>query len=355
MLRSTATTQAGFQADSIRASLTMIDDPMLFLEGPAHRELRTATARFFTPKAVASYEDMIAAYAEELIEDLRAAGSADLSDLSMRLSVRVAAEVVGLTNSPTAGLARRLDAFFSLEPINPRTRLRPSSLKALAVAQLHTARFFIQDVLPAIRARRRQPQDDLISHLISREYSNLAILTECITFAAAGMVTTREFICAAAWHLLEDPELHATYTGGDQAARTRLLHEILRVEPVVGTLHRRTTAPLSITLEGYSVTIPAGDLVEVDIHASNDDPTCVAAPADVVWPDRARTSGVKPYGLSFGDGIHMCPGAFIAIEETDIFLTRLLSLEQLQLVQEPELGRNEVVQGYEIRDLRVMV
>lgn len=54
--------------------------------------------------------------------------------------------------------------------------------------------FFLLDVRPAIAARRREPREDLISHLISRGYSDMNILTECITYGAAGMVTTREFI-----------------------------------------------------------------------------------------------------------------------------------------------------------------
>lgn len=58
--------------------------------------------------------------------------------------------------------------------------------------------FYFNDVRPTIRARLESPQDDIISHLIELDLSDKAIMMECMTYAAAGMVTTREFIVIAA-------------------------------------------------------------------------------------------------------------------------------------------------------------
>ena len=95
-------------------------------------------------------------------------------------------------------------------------------------------RFFYRDVKPAIRARRKVPQNgprgDVIGHLIDKGYKDFEILTECVTYAAAGMVTTREFIVMAAWHLLEDDTLKTHYLEADKAGRQRVLEEILRLE-----------------------------------------------------------------------------------------------------------------------------
>ena len=113
-----------------------------------------------------------------------------------------------------------------------------------------TAHFYGADVKPAIRARRRDRQEDIISQLIELGFSDLEILTECITYAAAGMATTRELMVAAAWHLIDDADLLGRYRGGDVTARRRLLEELLRVEPVVGYLRRRTTTPYAVEGEG---------------------------------------------------------------------------------------------------------
>jgi cytochrome P450 len=59
---------------------------------------------------------------------------------------------------------------------------------------------------------------------------------------------------------------------------------------------------------------------------------------------------VSPPVLSFGDGNHRCPGAYIAIQESDIFLHRLLSMPNLRMKKEPTVTWNVVTQGYELRD-----
>ena len=57
--------------------------------------------------------------------------------------------------------------------------------------------------------------------------------------------------------------------------------------------------------------------------------------------------------LAFGDGHHRCPGAFLAIRESDAFLRRLLIWNDVEIVTPPTVGSNETVKGYELRGLRV--
>jgi hypothetical protein len=63
---------------------------------------------------------------------------------------------------------------------------------------------------------------------------------------------------------------------------------------------------------------------------------------------------VQPPVLSFGDGAHRCPGAFIAIQESDVFLHRLLRLS-LRLPRPPQLSFNETLNSYELRDFVIEV
>ena len=315
-----------------------------------HHEQRTKTARFFTPATTDKhYRAFMNAYADELIAELVAHGRADVSELSMRLAVQVAARVVGLTDSRVPGMAGRINAFFEQR----RTQRRAGRLLEELLGQWRTAKFFFLDVQSAIAARRRAPKEDLITHLIEEGYGNAEILTECVTFAAAGMVTTREFIGVAAWHFLEHPELKMRYLNAPQGERYTLLHELLRLEPVVGHLLRRAQEDIEVQSEGQDVTIPAGDLIDVHLYSVNADETAVGDAPLTLCPERERSAGVQPYVMSFGDGHHRCPGAFIAIQETDIFLTRLLALEGLVLERAPELSWNHVVNGYELREFWV--
>ncbi|HEX7021485.1 MAG TPA: cytochrome P450, partial [Trueperaceae bacterium] len=206
---------------------------------------------------------------------------------------------------------------------------------------------------PAIRTRKQNPKDDVISHLLEQGYSGIEILTECITYAAAGMATTREFISASAWHLLENPTLRQQYLAADEIERHAILHELLRLEPVVGHLLRRTQQDLHIHHGNQTTTIPAGSLVDIHIHNTNADPAAVGEDPERYCPHRNLAQGVQPYAMSFGDGHHRCPGSYIAIQETDIFLTRLLALPNLRMQTPPELSWNELVKGYEIRGFHI--
>jgi len=343
------TRQAGFNAEL--ASRTGLRQPVLFEDGPAHHEHRTAIARFFTPATIdADYRAMMDDLADSLVARLVADGRADVADLSLELAMQVAARVVGLTDSSEPGLAQRLERILELE----RLERLPWWRRAVSMArtQGHVRRFLKVDVQPAIAARRLRPREDVISHLISKGYKDAEILIECITYGAAGMATTREFIVMAAWHLLEDEVLRAHYLAADEAERAVVLQEILRLEPVVGHLYRRTDAELHLEHAGGTTTIPAGARIDLDIRAANADAAAVGPEALCLRPDRQRAPRVQPPVMSFGDGAHRCPGAFLAMAESDALLKRLLALD-LRLVGTPQIRWNDLIEGYEVRGLQV--
>ncbi len=341
------TRQAGFGAEVAARGDGKMRPPILYLEGPEHKAQRTATARFFTPQTVSrDYREMMETLSDELVGELRRRKSADLSQLSMRLAVQVAARVVGLTNSSLRGMSRRLDTFFEDDPT--QFSWRPDRLWRFVVTQSAMWRFFYQDVKPAIRARRKEPQEDVISHLLEKGYSDFEILTECVTYAAAGMVTTREFISMASWHFLTNAPLKERYLVAGERERQAMLHEILRLEPVVGHLYRRTSRSITLTHEGETVTIPEGTLLDLDLRAANADAEAVGETPLMLCPGRDLPKGVQDAVMSFGDGHHRCPGAYIAMQESDIFLTRLLKLP-LSAEKPPEMTWNDLTAGYDLR------
>jgi cytochrome P450 len=355
ILRGSNTKQAGFNAEQMGQIPGVHNQPILYLEGKIHQQQRKQTARFFTPKAVDSdYRHMMEKLADELVNNVKRRKHSDISQLSLVMAVQVAAQVVGVTNSRLPGMGKRLDAFFTQKPASPGLlsllRWKPLATLGELYRQRHMLTFFWLDVLPAIHVRKRQPQEDVISHLLAQNYSSTEILTECVTYAAAGMVTTREFICIAAWHFLEHPELRARYLAAPEEERLEILHETLRLEPIVGNLYRRVTTDLIIESEGKDVTIPAGDLVNIHIDATNTDLTVLAKDALVLCPGRElQGDRIPSMMMSFGDGHHRCPGSSLAIQETDIFLHRLLAIENLHIERPPMLNWNELTTGYEIR------
>ncbi|WP_034590399.1 cytochrome P450 [Hamadaea tsunoensis] len=349
LLRSNDTKQAGLGVETVEKLPAKIRRPVLYRDGPEHREHRRQTAKYFTPRQVdENYRDLMHAVADREIALLVRDRAAVLSDLSFRLAVDVAKQVIGLTDSKP-GTDRRLERFFpekfgkpGFDSLNGIYWFFRQNLAYLAI--------YLGDVRPAARTRRKSRRDDLISHLLDEGCNDGELLGECLTFAAAGMVTTREFINVAAWHLFDDETLRARYAVAGEPERLAILYEILRLEPVVGNLLRRTTAPVELP---DGTVIPAGDLVDVVVSVTNLDPAVMGERALEVCPARPLRDGAPAQGLSFGDGPHKCPGAHIAIQETDIFLSKLFALDGLRMSRGPRVTVKPEISGYELRDLHL--
>jgi cytochrome P450 len=352
VLRSATTRQAGFNAELVLSG-ALTRHPILYQEGKVHQDQRAKTARFFTPKTVSTqYRAMMETLAGELVAGLQRTRRADLYQLSLALSMQVVARVVGLTESSPSGLARRLDSFFDQATAPKRKGWLGQLLQILNLRRMLL--FYLRDVRPAIQAHRRQPREDVISHLLAQGYRDPEILTECVTYAAAGMATTREFISMAAWHFLENPPLRARYLAAPEEERVAILHEILRLEPVVGHLSRRTTDAVSVPVDGAPVVIPADAMIDIHVETVNVDQSVVGADPLAVCPARPlHGDRINPMLMSFGDGAHRCPGAYLSVQETDIFLQRLLALPTLRIEHPPTLIWNDLTAGYELRGYKL--
>ena len=216
--------------------------------------------------------------------------------------------------------------------------------------------FFFLDVMPAIEARRKQPREDIISHLLSQNANEAEIMTECITYAAAGMVTTREFVSVALLHLLEQSHLREQYLHSNDEDRLALLQEVLRIEPVVNNLYRRAIDDITLESNDTTLHIPKGSLINIHLTLINGDESIVGEFPKLICPLREiKHDKTGPAVMSFGDGHHRCPGSYIAIQETDILLKRLLGSYTVQIIQKPSIRWNSVTAGYELRDFMISV
>ncbi|MEW1654000.1 cytochrome P450 [Streptomyces sp. NPDC093707] len=355
VLRSTVTVQAGLGIESVEKLPARVRRPVIYRDGPEHREHRRQTARFFTPRRVDQhYRDVMDRVTRAQLDHLRSAGLAPLSDLTFSLAIEVACAVIGLTES-RPGIKQRLERFFP-EKFGTPGLTSLHGIYWMMRQNTNWLRVYLGDVRPAVRARRRGRRDDLISHLLDEGCSSVEILGECLTFAAAGMVTTREFVTAAAWHLFSDATLLAHYQAADEAGRLAVLNEILRLEPVIGRLRRRTTEPLDLPGNGEkTLTIPAGAHIDVLLDHTNLDERAVGPQPQRLRPGRATSEGAASPGLSFGDGPHKCPGMHIALLETDVFLSGLFALPGLRMATPPTIGFVDGIASYELRHCIVEV
>jgi cytochrome P450 len=352
-----ATTQAGFTAESIPKGY-LKHHPILVSDGPLHDQQRSKVGRFFAPKVVAArYSTLMADCADRLLAEATAQPVIRLDELALLYTVEVTAQAVGLTDSPVPAMARRLVSFFNQPPFDITRhdlgRTRRDWMRAAWNGLFPVLRFYVFDVRPAIRSRRRTPREDVISHLIAEGYTNADILVECVTYGTAGMVTTREFIAMAAWHLLRHSELRQRYLEAAQPERLAILNEIIRLEPVVGHFYRRVQQPLSFDDDdGTTFTAEPGDLVDLCIRPANADPETVGPDPLDLCPERPLPPGVDESVLSFSHGAHRCPGQPLAILESDVLLHRLLARD-VTIAAEPTIEWDDLIAGYALRGFDV--
>jgi len=339
VLRSGDMRQAGAGAEHVK-----LDNPehvsVFFLDGELHKARRRQLARYFTPKAIRErHEAVMRRTTDLLIGELRRDGRATLDMLSMRLACDVAAEIVGLTESDPQHLADRIRKTFDAMGVK-----NPGPVAKLRM-MWRTLTFLRKDVRPAIKARRSNPREDVISYCVQEGFSTKAILIECMTYATAGMLTTREFIVMVAWHLFENAPLRARFLDGGEEEQLAILDEILRLEPVAAMVYRKAASDFTAA-DGEQVR--AGELYGVSMRQVNTDETVAGECPFALDPDRAKRRKVAGNWMSFGDGPHRCPGAQVALHETRVFLDTLLRVPGVHLATEPTIGWCAPIGGYEV-------
>lgn len=341
--------QDGFNAEGVFKSGM---DPVLYQYGDVHRKQRAAIAKYFSPTTVSQkHVPMMERAADEVLAEFVKAKRMDLKTLSRNMAAIVTSAVIGL--NPTKGMIRRVDAMLHSPIEKPKNRMARFFMEIFG--NIRRISFWIFDVRPAIAARKLAPQDDVISYMLSKEKNELAILVECIVYGAAGMATTQEFICAVLMHALENQKMRAALTSDDISVRYEALHEVLRLEPVIGKIKRKVIEPVSVNSNGEAHHIPADAKIEFHVYDVNVDEKSVKEQPERLNPHRDLESGTYRSLIGFGSGPHRCAGEHLAIAETDIFIRKLLALKGLRIEKQPTIIYNKTVEGYEISDLIVTV
>jgi cytochrome P450 len=319
--------------------------PVFYLDGEPHHSRRAAIVKFFMPKAIQTrYLAVMERTTDRLLAQLRSTGSAKLDEISFELAVSVASEIVGLTESNGHKLSQRL-ATLLRSTFSNATGLR--GLRNKFNTFFYGTQFFVLDVMPSVRERKKRRREDIISQTLDKGYSNKAIMIECMTYATAGMVTTREFIVMAAWHLFDRPELRAQFVAADEEGQMAILQEILRLEPIAAMIYRRADEDIDTTTRGQ---VKARSKFAIDLRGVNSDEALVGPCPFALDPDRAKKLNQNGTFMSFGDGTHRCPGWQVALKETRVFLDRLLRVPGIRLERAPDMLWNAPLMSYELRN-----
>jgi len=295
---------------------------MLSSDPPRHTRLRESLEEFFKPGSIADLEPMIRNVSVELLEgtlrdgsDSKDANRMDMvTDFAFPLPVTVIAEVLGVPvdDHELFHKASRIIAVPQGDEGENSFGERQTEIGAEMVEYLSSL----------IEKRRENPQDDLISSLVTEsDLSHGELIDTSFLLMLAGHETTVNTITNTVWCLNSTDNLDAVMSGSENLQK--VIEEVLRYRSPVQRTARRATTDTS--LAGHD--IEKGELVVVWLGAANRDPEQFDEPDEFV-PDREPNQHI-----AFGHGIHFCLGAPLARKEAIISLSTLFDkLETIEAV-----------------------
>lgn len=306
-----------------------IQDSMVTSDDPDHRRLRNLVHQAFTPKVIEKMRLRVNEVTDELLEKMAQKEKVELiQDFALPLPLTIISDMMGIPAEDRPRFHKWSNKFLEVATGDPRIMIRqlPNGIRMY--------RFFEK----MIDLRRRDPQDDLLSALVSAEtdgdrLSQDELISMIFLLLLAGHETTVNLIGNGTLALLEFPD------------QMRLLHErpelidcaveeLLRYSNPVEHGNIRI-ALADLELGGYP--IKKGSIVLLLVSSANRDEAVFAD------PDRLDITRNPNRHLSFGFGIHYCLGAPLARLEGQIAIQKLVERfpdMQLAVPREDIVWRN---------------
>ncbi len=300
--------QETFSSSSIRDNMELVMGPypLVGMDEPDHKRLRSLVAQAFRQKTLAHLEDdLVVPVVDEMIDGFVARGEAELvREMTYRYPVQVIAVILGLPREDYEQFHAWASAIISfggkpLEGIQASTELRA----------------YLESVLAD---RRAHPREDLISELATAELDGEQLGDEELysfvrLLLPAGAETTYRATGNLLFGLLSDPpQLEAVRA--DRTHLTAAVEEAIRWEPPLLITSRVAAQDAEVA----GVLIPAATQIIPNIGSANRDETR--------WDDAESFDifrEAKPV-ISFGVGPHMCLGMHLARMEMRAAVNRLL-------------------------------
>jgi cytochrome P450 len=292
-----------FSSEIIR---DVVGDTILQMGGEEHRVHRALVSHAFRPKMLVHWEDeLIRGVIDALIDKIVDAGHAELvRDLTFNFPVQVIARILGLPQRDFPKFQR-----WSIEMLSSIVNPERGSAATRALDEYFGA---------ILEARRREPQEDLISELATAELDGERLSDQEIfgflrILLPAGVETTYRSSGNLLYALLNHPE-QLESLAGDHSLIPQAIEEGLRWEPPILFLLRDCVRETELC----GTTIGAGAVINVCIGAANRDETRYDA------PDRFDILRDAKQHVTFGWGPHMCLGMHLARMETRIAMEAVL-------------------------------
>jgi cytochrome P450 len=288
---------AAFTVDDPRFSTgQVVGRSMLSTDGDEHARHRAPFARQFRLDAVrARFAGMVAVEVDRLIDEIEAAGTADLRrSLAGPLAVASMIHALGLAEGDTTEVLSWYETIVAAVT-DITAGKEPDGAAREAVASLRSAVEPVLDQDPSTSLLAAAASD---AGGLTRDevFSNTAVLL------FGGIETTEGMIANSILHLLSHPGERALVEA-EPGLVAGAVEESMRLEPSAAVVDRYATRDVVLG----DARVARGDLVTVSIAGANRDP--------LVFEEPDRFTIRRPNShlqLAFAQGPHVCLGMHLA-------------------------------------------
>lgn len=319
----------------IKANVEMPPGTFIFEDPPIHTVHRGIVARIFTPRRMNGLDSMVREFTARTLDSLVGRDSFDVvADIGAQIPMRVIGMLLGIPEEDLQTVRESADA-----------RLHTEAGAPLSYDQGFTMSGGFEEY---IDWRVKNPSDDVMTELLNVEFKDEAgkqrrltrdeILTFVNVLAGAGNETTNRLIGWTVKTLAEHPDQRRELAQ-NPALIPEAIEEVLRFEPIGPHVGRYVTQDV----EYYGQKVPEGSAMLFLVGAANRD--------EQRFPDGDRFDIHRDRAphVTFGSGIHTCPGNVLARLEGRVVLEELLKrFPDWEVdLDNAELSSTSTVRGWE--------
>lgn len=286
--------------------------PMVMQDPPVHTEFRKLVSRGFTPRQVEAVEPKVREFVVQRLERLRAEGGGDIvAELFKPLPSMVVAHYLGVPEEDRTQFDGWTQAIVAANAAEAGVASAGDAVGSMMA-------YFTG----LIERRRREPEDDTISHLVAAGVGadgdvagTLSVLAFTFTMVTGGNDTTTGMLGGSVQLLHQRPDQRRMLADNPDLIPDAV-DELLRLTSPVQGLARTTTRDVTIG----DTTVPAGRKVLLLYGSGNRDERQYGPDAGELDVRRCPRNI-----LTFSHGAHHCLGAAAARMQSRVALAELLS------------------------------
>ena len=279
--------------------------PALEMDPPRHGAWRAIFNAAITWKTPDAMEPFVRSDINRHIDQFIERGSCDIvRELAEPVPAETICRLVGIDDALVPKVRETALAMFAAQGNPEEFGRRQAAFAEVTVSEVH--------------ARTRAPRDDYLTRLAAVEVEGRALddnhyVVLLAAFLGAGHHSTTSAMASLVYEVFSKPGIRDTLRQEPKKI-VGAVEEALRLRPPFYGFYRRATRNVSVG----TVEVPAECDVYMGWAAANRDPKVFEAPTEF------RIDRGTNRHLSFGAGVHTCPGAPLARMELRVLLEELL-------------------------------